>query len=380
MDPANIAALKDLSIPETAGELSQFVFCMRWMSGCIPQFTQRASLLTDLLEKAFKNPESGRKDAVNLAFPDKEKRICVFTDASEQYWSAVVTQCYPSDLKKPLELQKHEPLAFLGAKFKNAKVHWTMFEKEAYAIYQTFRKLDYLFYDDQSAHVFTDHRNLLFAFAPLFVVPGLKKHTVGKVLRWAMTLSKFPYTIEHIDGNRNIFADILTRWLRGYRIEKSQLRISKLAIVKDIVQSSSMESFCWPEMAHFKKSQDSYLPKEGTDALKKRGEIWFKNDAIYIPCEDLELQMKILVSGHTGIGGHRGKRATESAIRENFFWKDMATDIDLFVRHCIHCVVSRTGETIPRPLGSALHGQYPNDVLHCDYLYVGPGCHATSTS
>ncbi len=53
--------------------------------------------------------------------------------------------------------EQHEPLAFLGAEFKNAEVNWTTFEKEAFAIYQAFKKLDYLFYDDAPAHVFTDH-------------------------------------------------------------------------------------------------------------------------------------------------------------------------------------------------------------------------------
>ncbi len=63
------------------------------------------------------------------------------------------------------------------------------------------------------AHVFSDHRNLLFAFAPLVVVPGLRRHTVGKVLRWDLSLSKCPYVIEHIEGERNVLPIILTRWL-----------------------------------------------------------------------------------------------------------------------------------------------------------------------
>ncbi len=96
-----------------------------------------------------------------------------------------------------------------------------LFEKEAFAIYQAFKKLDYLFYDDAPAHVFTDHRNFTLCLCPLVVVvPGLRRHTVGKVLRWALSLSKVPYVIEHIEGERNVFADILTRWLREYRVKK----------------------------------------------------------------------------------------------------------------------------------------------------------------
>lgn len=33
--------------------------------------------------------------------------------------------------------------------------------------------------------------------------------------------------------------------------------------------------------------------------------------------------------------------------------------------------MTRTGERIPRPLPTALHGSRPNEVVHCDYLYIG---------
>ena len=42
-----------------------------------------------------------------------------------------------------------------------------------------------------------------------------------------------------------------------------------------------------------------------------------------------------------------------------------------FVRQCLHCVDSRAGDVIPRPLGETVHGTTPNEVVHFDYLYVG---------
>lgn len=32
----------------------------------------------------------------------------------------------------------------------------------------------------------------------------------------------------------------------------------------------------------------------------------------------------------------------------------------------------RTGERIPRPLSTALHLSKPNEVVHADFLYMGP--------
>ncbi len=36
-------------------------------------------------------------------------------------------------------------------------------------------------------------------------------------------------------------------------------------------------------------------------------------------------------------------------------------------------MVTRGGETVPRPMGSALYGTKPSEVLHCDFIYMGSG-------
>ena len=88
--------------------------------------------------------------------------ICVYTDASEKPWSGIVTQTEASQLSLTVEDQVHELLAFIGSAFTGAQLGWSTFEEEAYAIFQTFEKVDYLFLNEQSVHVYTDHRNLLF--------------------------------------------------------------------------------------------------------------------------------------------------------------------------------------------------------------------------
>ena len=35
--------------------------------------------------------------------------------------------------------------------------------------------------------------------------------------------------------------------------------------------------------------------------------------------------------------------------------------------------MSCSGEVVPRPLAHALHATRPNEVVHCDYLYMGEG-------
>ena len=42
-----------------------------------------------------------------------------------------------------------------------------------------------------------------------------------------------------------------------------------------------------------------------------------------------------------------------------------------FVEQCLHCMDSKAGEKVPRPLGETVHGTRPGEVLYFDYLYVG---------
>lgn len=405
MDPLRKSALQELDLPQTAGELSQFVNCLRWMSNSIPQFAERSAPLTDVLEEAytrsgrrtrksiqsmllrtlswgdkhvsaFRSLQDSIRNAVLMSFPKRDKRLCLYTDASDRHWSAVVTQVDPAELRKPVEKQQHEPLAFLGAAFKGAELNWSTFEQEGFAIYQAFKRLDYLFYSDKPTHVFTDHRNLLFVFSPLVLEPALGRHVVNKVQRWALYLSQFPYVIEHIEGNRNIFADILTRWLKGYRSERRGLRVmAKLSKVHDIVESPAKEDFIWPSMSMIRAAQEEHKPSPKHSGLHwdQEERIWKKNDCVWIPSQALTLQMKIIVVSHCSLGGHRGHAATESIVREHFVWTNMGEDIAEFVRSCIHCIITRTGEIVPRPLGSAIHGTRPNEVIHVDYLYMGHG-------
>ena len=101
--------------------------------------------------------------------------------------------------------------------------------------------------------------------------------------------------------------------------------------------------------------------------------LWKKQNQIWIPKEDLELKLKIIVCSHCGTIGHRGMEATKSIILEKFWWETISKDVEELVRGCFHCIATRSGEIIPRPLGHAIHGEYPNEVIHMDFLYMGPG-------
>lgn len=108
-------------------------------------------------------------------------------------------------------------------------------QKEAYAIVQTFDRMDYLFWGSQPVQIFTGHRNLLYVSAPKALRTNSPRHVLSEVHKWAIHLSRFLFFNNHIEGSKNIFTEVLTQWSKGYSKTTAQ-RVA--ALYGDIVHST----------------------------------------------------------------------------------------------------------------------------------------------
>ena len=93
----------------------------------------------------------------------------------------------------------------------------------------------------------------------------------------------------------------------------------------------------------------------------------------FIPEDDENLKLRILVAAHAGLAAHRGTEVCQSSLRTPFYWKTLAKDIETFCRSFLHCMLASLLERIPRPLGHSLHADKPYRLIHFDYCYVGRG-------
>ncbi|KAH9107235.1 hypothetical protein LEN26_001687 [Aphanomyces euteiches] len=114
----------------------------------------------------FESVKRALAQVVPHSHPRADMEVCLFTDASDLFWGAVATQVPLSDLDLPLEEQRHEPLAFVSGSFTGASQRWPIVEKEAYAMMQSCKNLDYLIVRPGGFRLFTDHRNLVYIFNP----------------------------------------------------------------------------------------------------------------------------------------------------------------------------------------------------------------------
>ena len=78
-----------------------------------------------------------------------------------------------------------------------------------------------------------------------------------------------------------------------------------------------------------------------------------------------------MIAHSGGNSGHLGYRATVEKITQFFHWRNCVDDVRQLCKACLHCLPTRGGTGEPRPFGTAVHGQKPNEV-HMDWIYISP--------
>lgn len=159
----------------------------------------------------------------------------------------------------------------------------------------------------------------------------------------------------HIKGIDNVWADLLGRW--------SAYLVGRHIFSVPVLVSSSDAEFDWPTPASFGAIQEQFITDEPINLQYVEG-LWENAaNAIWIPEKSENMQLRIFIAAHTGLGGHRGQNATEFAIRAKYFWYTLTVDVRIFVKSCIHCLSTTGSEKIPRPFGPAMYGNDPNGAV-----------------
>lgn len=114
------------------------------------------------------------------------------------------------------------------------------------------------------------------------------------------------------------------------------------------------------------KEQPTNIPRGN---WSKRNKIWLNEEGEkYVQCRQLSLM--IMFAAHCGLSEHRRRKDTMRNIRGNFYWEDLKEYVLSFVDSYIHCLISDSGDKIPRPMLHALHGSCMNEIIHFDYCWM----------
>eukprot|EP00924_Labyrinthula_sp_SR-Ha-C_P013650 snap_masked-scaffold_5-processed-gene-9.31-mRNA-1 protein AED:0.24 eAED:0.26 QI:0/0/0/1/1/1/2/0/662 len=221
--------------PEYVCELAKLLHLAQWLTSAVPEMAElrdkimlfypemkgkkkkllkekKRVLWNEDLEAAFGRFKQRLADAAKarLQHYDRNMDLSLVTDASDKYHSAILFQARQEERGKDLLKKTVYLMMFFSGKFDASQLVWGICYKELYPIIRTFNKLSYLlpFYPT-AVQVYTDHLNLKGIFQ------GGSKINHGhlnRLQRWMVILQHVLVDIHHVDGDSNIFADMLTRW------------------------------------------------------------------------------------------------------------------------------------------------------------------------
>lgn len=164
--------------------------------------------------------------------------------------------------------------------------------------------------------------------------------------------------------------------MRNYRGRLPEIKRFGSWIPREcLYHSPRSDEFEWPSREAIIRSQKRNIAssqKKTTgdhDGLRRTtgrtaGHIW-------ILSSDTDLKLLLLIIAHAGDAGHRGAETIFDALHVKYFWEGIRDDTRAFVSDCLHCVLAKCGNKVPRPLSSTLHADKPNGVLHFDYIFLG---------
>ena len=310
---------------------------------------------TDTCQVALDMLKDALSTAPILKYPNPEKPCILYTDASKYAWAGVLCQQYEyPDAEKETERKVSHPVFYVSGLFKGSQCNWATLTKEAYAIYQSLKKLSFMV-EGAEVTVRTDHLPLR---------SFLKKTTLNtKVNNWAVELEMFKVDIEYVKGARNVLADALSRLIDhqiseknppeppgyeyGYALfgtEDSTVRAVKhdpdtytppFSITNKHLRALQKNDPHIQQLGNSKGGRATTADHEDQDG------VWYRtvqakgvsHEALWLP---QELKKKVLYHAHNLLG-HPGVARLYSYLKRRYYWKGMYQDIVEHVRQCVPC-------------------------------------------
>ncbi|XP_063532135.1 uncharacterized protein K02A2.6-like isoform X1 [Cydia strobilella] len=324
---------------------------------------------------AFLKIKGALTKTATLSHYSNELPIILSCDASDCGVAAVLSVKSEDGVVKPV--------AYASKKLSDTQIKYPTIEKEAYAIIFGITKFyEYLF--GRTFELQTDNAALVTIFGPK---KGIPKMACKRLQHWAIFLSGFNYTIQHIKTDCNP-ADYLSRnptpdnsTFSHPILDSSELSVLKFLSLsnfenvnwkmveqetKKCTTLSTVMRYCtdgWPDKAMLNEELKSFYEKQNEISIDQGCLLW--GTRVIIPKSLQNLVMNELHASHFGI--NRMKQIA----RSYFWWITIDKDITDITNACMICLENRKApEKVPLTPWPPAHTVW--ERLHADFL--GPFC------
>ena len=202
-----IIKIRDAAVPTNKTQLRAFLGLTGYYRKFVPNYADVAVCLTDMTKKgrpevvkwcdeaevAFNKLKEMLCSRLVLRLPDFARQFVIRTDASNVGVGAVLLQRYEDTL---------HPVAYASKRLTPAQERYATIERECWAIIWSLQRF-YVYVYGRHFVVQTDHQPLTYL--------NSAKHSNGRLMRWALLLQPFRFTVEAIPGSENVGADYLSR-------------------------------------------------------------------------------------------------------------------------------------------------------------------------
>ena len=204
-----VKSMMTVPAPNSKKQLRSFLGVVGFYRRFIPKYSEIAAPLTDLLkggvsgdirskwctacDDAFTQLKSSLSTGPVLMAPDFSKPFSIFSDASQIGISGVLTQ---------QDELTHKPVSYYSRKLLPREKNYSTVELELLAIIASLNAFR-AYVGQGPITVFSDHNPLVWL--------KQSRTTNQRILRWALYLSEFDLSIQHIKGKLNVTADLLSR-------------------------------------------------------------------------------------------------------------------------------------------------------------------------
>ena len=223
LDPERVDTICNFPVPSTVKALRRFLGMCQFCSRFIPNLNRELSSLHDLTrknvpfvwtvecQKSFEYAKKKLLEPPVLCLPSVDDYFVLETDAS----NGGIGAC----LKAVSRSGREFLVAFYSSKLTETECKWNIVEKEAYAILKGVEKFRHYLIGKEFT-LKTDNRILTY-------LKSTHTSKSRKLLNWALTLSEYDYTIQHIPSSSNQISDCLSRlYEKVYVISQFEFKIT----------------------------------------------------------------------------------------------------------------------------------------------------------
>lgn len=341
-------------------------------------------------QKAFETLKQKLIEAPILQYPNFNKEMILYTDASNTGIGAILGQ--QDDNKKD------HVIAYASRTLTKAERNYSTTEKECLAVVWAVGYFRHYLHG-QHFKIVTDHNPLKW----------LKKHRSSstRLERWSLKLEPFDYDIEYRPGRIHSNVDALSRLDSDqYPCEKPIKSISTYVCAMETAASSRIQSLQETDevLGPIRKYlQERHLPgdnKIAQDVVTEAAGYELVEGILYrsVPTPNMlkrgktELRLavpqtmiqEIMMANHNDLlAGHLGIKRTYAKVANRYYWRGMYDDIVAWVNACLDCAMrkmtpnSAAGElntiTVSRPfeiVGADILGPLPRTIKGNRYILV----------